>query len=195
MKKFLLAFIAVVMCIDASAKSGYDRLGVSYNYIDVGAKLNGVSLSWTKGISLSKSLPLFLETGIGATYAAKKKDGTKNLYVGAAIPLNIAYKVSLDNSDIKITPAIGFYLRGNIYGETKYPEMPKDYVGIYLNKQEWYSGNGDNPRFQVGYQAGLVVEYHKLYVGVSYGGDFSETTVDYRAEKAKTLTATVGIIF
>ena len=87
MKKLLVLAIASIMSLGASAQlitsntmtyshkkgSGYNRIGASYNSISTDAEgsgsVSGASLSWTKGISVSKSMPLYIETGIGATYA------------------------------------------------------------------------------------------------------------------------------
>ena len=78
MKKLLFLAIATIMSLGASAQlitsntvtykksSGYNRIGVSYNSISSTAEgsesVSGVSLAWTKGISVAKDIPLFVET-------------------------------------------------------------------------------------------------------------------------------------
>lgn len=198
MKKLLIMAIASVMSLSVSAQlissntvtystekgSNYNRLGVSYNSLKGegdGDAVDGVSLSWTKGISVSKSMPLFIETGLGATYGF---DGISGVI--ATIPLNVTYKIPVVES-IKIAPLVGITFNGNIFAN----DIEQD-----LNI------------FTVGWQIGANIELDKLYVGVSYGAGFMNYTkdeeiylckkggyVEVPGTKLKNLAATIGFVF
>lgn len=197
MKKFLLAAFAVFMSLSASAqlissntithkktKSGYNRFSVSYKSFKVDdVSLNGVSLDWTKGISLSSSAPLYLETGLGVMYASKSEmDGDiSHKYLGVTVPIDVTYKFDIAESGVKIAPFAGIYLRGNILGKSE--------IEGY-DEYDWYDVGGK--RFNVGWQLGVGFEYKALYLGVSYGGDINELMEEV---KSNTFAATLGVTF
>nr|WP_288697893.1 hypothetical protein [uncultured Prevotella sp.] len=187
MKKLLFLAIATIMSLGASAQlitsntvtykksSGYNRIGVSYNSISSTAEgsesVSGVSLAWTKGISVAKDIPLFVETGLGATYAF---DDLSALI--ATIPLNVTYKWPVTES-IKIAPLAGLTFNGNITSDVD-----------------------DMKFFTLGWQAGVNVELGKFYVGLSYGGgltDFVKYEDDYESYnyKLNNFAATIGLVF
>ncbi len=195
MKKFLVLAIASIMSLCASAQlitsntvtykksNGYNRIGVSYNSINYNPNFDiedgsdaasGVSLSWTKGIPVTKDMPLFVETGLGATYAF----GDLKILT-ATIPLNVTYKWPVTES-IKVAPLAGLTFNGNIISDCSY---------------------GDDVNFfTLGWQAGVNVELGKFYVGVTYGSGFNnffEVTdrEDTYKFKLNNLTATIGIVF
>lgn len=117
----------------------WQRISISYNPTKIiydyegvdNLGVNGFSIGYTKGFSIAKEFPLFLETGIGATYSFGKEDyddlGYKedilerktNLF-SINIPVNLAYKFSLPNGKVSIVPYIGVNFRGNIIGKQKY---------------------------------------------------------------------------
>lgn len=186
MKKFLLLAIATIMSLGASAQlissntvtyhkekgSGYNRIGASYNSLkgDVSGSesVSGVSLSWTKGISVTNSIPLYVETGVGATYAF---DGISGLI--ATIPLNVTYKIPVAEN-IKIAPLAGITFNGNIFADDV----------------------NDLKFFTMGWQAGANFEFGKFYVGVTYGGGFMDYAGNEEyGVKLNNLQATVGIVF
>lgn len=187
MKKLLLLAIATIMSLGASAQlitsntvtykksSGYNRIGVSYNSISSTAEgsesVSGVSLAWTKGISVAQDIPLFVETGLGATYAF---DDLNALI--ATIPLNVTYKWPVTES-IKIAPLAGLTFNGNITSDVD-----------------------DMKFFTLGWQAGVNVEFGKFYVGLSYGGgltDFVKYEDVYESYnyKLNNFAATIGLVF
>lgn len=117
----------------------WQRISISYNPTKIiydyegvdNLSVNGFSIGYTKGFSIAKEFPLFLETGIGATYSFGKEDyddlGYKedilerktNLF-SINIPVNLTYKFSLPNGKVSIVPYIGVNFRGNIIGKQKY---------------------------------------------------------------------------
>ena len=187
MKKLLILAIASIMSLGASAQlitsntvtykkgSGYNRIGASYNSISSSAEgsesVSGVSLSWTKGISVAKDMPLFIETGLGATYAFDDLNA-----LTATIPLNVTYKWPVTES-IKIAPLAGLTFNGNIISDVE-----------------------DVKFFTLGWQAGVNVELGKLYLGVTYGGGLTDYCkfddgYDSYSFKLNNLAATIGLMF
>lgn len=190
MKKIFALAIASLMSLGASAQlissntmtyhkekgKNYNRVGVSYNSIssdvDGADAISGLSLSWTKGISVSGSLPLFVETGVGATYGF---DDPSPLIL--SVPVNVTYKIPV-TSKINIAPLLGVTLNGNLA-----------------------SDNDNMKYFAMGWQVGANFEFGKFYVGLGYGGgfmDFANSEDDYDdgyKYKLNAFSATVGIVF
>ena len=194
MKKIFALAIASLMSLGASAQlissntmtyhkekgKNYNRVGVSYNSIssdiDGADAKSGLSLSWTKGISVSGSLPLFVETGVGATYGF---DDPSPWIL--SVPVNVTYKIPV-TSKINIAPLLGVTLNGNL------------------------ASDDDNMKyFAMGWQVGANFEFGKFYVGLGYGGgfmDFANSEDDYDGYydhgykyKLNAFSATVGIVF
>lgn len=185
MKKLLFLAIASIMSLGASAQlissntvtyhkekgSGYNRIGVSYNSLkpdfDGASSNSGISLSWTKGIAVTSSAPLFVETGVTATYAFNDING-----LTATIPLNLTYKIPVADG-INIAPLAGLTFNGNIFSDVD-----------------------DMKFFTLGWQAGANIEFGKLYVGVTYGGGLTNyVEVEGEGCKLNNLQATLGIVF
>lgn len=140
---------------------GWSRIAISYNpttiFIDEkGAdnlNLTGFSLGYTKGISISKQLPLFVEAGINAQFALKKFDSedaedtglisniegyeveNKITTMNLNIPVNLAYKFNAGN--VSIVPYAGINFKINILGKTKYSlEDPDDLKNSYYEDED-----------------------------------------------------------
>lgn len=217
MKKLLLMAFAAFMTVGASAQlissntvthkkgSGYNRLSVSYNSISFDKDMadgafTGFSLAWTKGISISSSTPLFIETGIGATYGFKSEDEDKfeysHKFAAVTVPVNLTYKWNVPNTDINLMPFVGLFLRGNLYGNTNISYENND-ADI-----DWFDDFDENDpansgyeasRFSWGWNIGVGFEYSKLYVGLSYSNDLNEFIE--KADKPGIFSATVGFNF
>jgi len=210
----------------------YDRIYVGYNPLTIkvdekgvdDASFSGLSFGYTHGFSLSKKVPLFLEAGLKLNYTFKKKDfgekdenddevfpgnnlayGAGNMkfsYLSLSVPVNLAYKISIPNSEVSITPFVGVTLKYNILAKTKY-KFDKDedadeddyyypysgYAYPYDDEDGYNDGkdkdvdlfdkkdvskNSQWNRFQVGWQIGAGLNYKALYVGFHYGSDFGE---------------------
>lgn len=220
MKKFLLLALFAVASLTMSAQlvtsskytveekksSGWTGLRLSYDPISVSTdgadesmNFNGISLAWVKGISVSSSVPLFIETGVGLTYAMYSE--SEELYdeeyklsmnlLTMQVPINFGYKYSF-NESLSIFPYVGIVLRGNLLGNVK-----EEYDGDEEDDWSVFSSDDmgeDNTwnRFNVGWHVGVGLNYSKLHVGLSYGTDFNEI-----AEKTKvsTLSVKLGINF
>lgn len=198
--------IAAVMSLGASAQlissntvthkasDNYNRFSVSYtslSNIDEDA-MSGISAAWTKGIAISKTTPLFIETGLGLNYAWKSEDEYKINWLTATIPVNLVYKYEISDG-IKLAPFAGIYLRGNLLGEMNFDEKYSEYIDDVNFFDDYEDGGLEASRFSFGWNIGVGVEINKFYLGLSYGSDLNEFVED--ADKIGTLSATVGFNF
>ena len=159
----------------------YNRVGLSYNYMYSNTKgylgvrkisdVSGVSLSWTLGYGLSKNKPLFVESGVGATYAT---DGLKCAIF--TVPVNLTYKIAV-SENIKLAPFAGITFN-----------VPTSINNDYFD---------DNKSFYMGWQAGANVEFGKFYIGVSYNGGLMPIAEGDFDDKYKlnAVSGTLGIVF
>jgi len=161
-------------------RGGWSTFGVEYLpstfVVDGGDNLSftGLALNYTNAISITGSVPLFFEWGVGAQYSFKSEeknglDRTMN-FISVKVPLNVIYDFALPDSKIHFDPFAGIQFRGNIWGQEKVE---------YRNESEtidlFDSDEGDCKRFQVGVQAGLKVRFDKsFFVGIGYGVDLNE---------------------
>lgn len=209
--------------------SNYSHFGVSYvnrTYsVDVkGAEnysTNGVGINYITGISLSKETPIFFQTGARVDLGFGTIDKEDSAYgvdmkvttLSAAIPANIAYKFTLNDGRMTITPYAGLNFKFNILGKGKLDyddnsDEDDDYYDYYgsdyddegedsddsmnfFDKKDM-GGNKDAvwKRFQIGWQIGATMSFSSFYVNVEYGTDFSEL-----AKKLKTSTFAIGAGF
>ncbi|MCM1070983.1 MAG: porin family protein [[Clostridium] fimetarium] len=197
----------------------YDRLSISYqnekysidrkNADDYST--NGIAIDYLHGFSVSKTLPIFIETGIGAnfgfyndsetfdegsTYEYEHKISTKT--INLAIPVNVAYKFGINN-DFAITPYLGLNFKLNVFSETtnkrEYADedVQEDYGSTHTNNNFDKKDVGKDytwNRFQLGWHIGVGIDYKALYVGLTYGTDFMEI-----AKKVNTSTFKIGVGF
>ncbi len=184
MKKLLVLAIASILSISASAQlissnttihykqkkerrhiNTYNRIGVSYDCMipDFGNVGHGASLAWTFGFDLTKKHPIYLETGIGASYGFNVGG---NDHATITIPINLAYKITASNN-INIVPFVG-------------PTFNENFVT-----------KGDcveDKTFSVGVHAGVNFEFNKFYFGLAY----DQGTMYYKTVMAeKEITETV----
>ncbi len=233
MKKVLFTLVAFIMCASMQAQIVSSRSSITkvekvddgsfgtfylqYNSSKFDPKhgdeldFNGFSIGYNKAFSVSNSIPLFVETGIGLqlsfyseeeSFEVEDYDGyysyttsydvEDKVFMGSAkIPVNVMYKWDVPNSKISIAPYAGLNFRVNIganrtisYGdeEEEYDLFDEDDMG---EDNAW-------KRFQAGWQIGVNAYLNKLVLGVSYGSDFSEIAEDC---KIKTTSVTLGICF
>lgn len=185
----------------------YDRMAVSYNSYKLSmdfddaddVTLNGIGAEWIHGFSLSSTTPIYLETGLKFIYGFKSDDiedycTMKFTTMNLTVPINIAYRFTFSgNSDLAITPFTGVTLKGNLTAKQKY-EYDDDDEDEYdwFDKDDMGGSKYTAKRFQFGWQIGAGLSYKALYVGLSYGLDFSEF-----AKKTKTsnFAVTLGYNF
>ena len=197
---------------------GYDRMAISYNSYKLSpddddaddVSLNGIGAEWIHGFSLSSTTPLYLETGLKFMYGFKSEDDRdfwgdeedctlKTTMMNIAVPINLAYRITFSgNSDVSLTPFTGITLKGNLTAKQKCEydfddgdEEDDDEID-WFDKDDMGGSKYTAKRFQLGWQIGAGLSYKALYVGLSYGLDFSEF-----AKKVKTsnFAVTLGYNF
>lgn len=187
----------------------YDRMAVSYNSYKLSmdfddaddVTLNGIGAEWIHGFSLSSTTPIYLETGLKFIYGFKSDDvedycTMKFTTMNLSVPINIAYRFTFSgNSDLAITPFTGVTLKGNLTAKEKYEYDDEDEDEDeydWFDKDDMGGSKYTAKRFQFGWQIGAGLSYKALYVGLSYGLDFSEF-----AKKVKTsnFAVTLGYNF
>lgn len=219
--------------------NGWSRVSVSYNPIKIvrdykdadDQNATGFSIGYTKGFSIAREFPLFVEIGINGLYAfntidAEDDDNLKNLekqgfdierkttLFSLNIPVNLAYKFSINNSALSIVPYLGINLKGNIIGKAKHKLTSDLENSVYTSEKEFWeafeeSGYGKEDtnmfdkkdtgskdytwkRFQMGWQIGVGLNYNQLYVGIGYGKDLTELC---KKTKIGTTSITLGYNF
>lgn len=190
--------------------SPYNRFYVSYNpqtikYDSDNAEdmtLAGFTAGYTHAISVSRQIPLFVELGARFNYSFKTQDlyeaktgkenesdvdygDAKNTYMSLAVPVNLAYKLTLPNGKASITPFAGLTFKYNLkagcdYDPTKKGKEEFEYGDTklkykdFFDKKDMGSKNATWSRFQAGWQIGVGLSYEAFYLGVHYGADFGE---------------------
>ena len=212
----------------------WQRVYISYNPMNMIVDLsdaddmsfNGFSIGYAKGFSVSNDIPLFIEAGAQVTYGTNTLDSEddeslevynyeleqKTTILNLNIPVNLAYKFTVDSKKLSIIPYVGVNFKGNIIGKSKLnlvDELDSDYMsekefwenaedyGIKQEKNNFDkkdTGSKDSQwkRFQMGWQIGVGINYNKLYVGVSYGKDITELC---KKTKLSTTSITLGYNF
>lgn len=203
--------------------SSYDRFQVAYVNEKLSPdkgddqSLNGVGLKWLRGISLSKTHPIYVQSGIGVDlgfWSDEKKDTNyKDTYfkqkitkLSAIVPVNLAYKFNV-SPVFSIEPLIGMNIKFNILANQKNSVDTDDESLQDLTKEEFEDRFGQKEsvnlfdkkdtgdknatwkRFQIGWHIGAnFIFSNKYYAGISYGTDFIDI-----CKKTSTSTLTVGL--
>lgn len=195
----------------------YNRFQISYDnttftghkayddyFIDGNSTLgtNGLGVSFIHGFNISKTLPMYIETGLKFTALFNKSTSSddenivglefyqKYQYMHLSLPVNFSYKFNI-NDNFTINPYIGLNFKVNVLGrfisEYNYDgdnSYVEDYVNEYNKEAEWINVFSDDDetgmggkdytwnRFQLGWHIGVGVDIKKFYVGVQYGTDF-----------------------
>ena len=201
MKKITLMLAIAMMAIATTASAqfvsggtrssmvadtdNYSRLELGYSPVTVLEELDltGLSLGWTKGISLTQGLPLFLEVGANVMYSFGEKYDIETSLLSLNVPVTVAWKFSPTES-ISLIPHAGLNLRGHILGTMSYDGEDLDLFD---------SDEGDGKRFNVGGTVGLAANFNKFMVGLGYTFDFNETWKE--ADKINYLTISIGLKF
>jgi opacity protein-like surface antigen len=222
MKKITLLLAVALMAIATNASAqfvnggsrssmvadtdNYSRLELGYSPISIEKlDLTGVSVGWTKGINLTKSLPLFLEVGANVMYGFDKENmkeydediTTKTSLLSINVPVTVAWKFSFAES-FSLIPHVGLNLRGNILGKSTteyeyYDDWEEEY---YTEEVDLFGSNedvGKGKRVNVGATVGFAANFKKFTVGLGYTFDFNETWE--LVDKTNYLTVSVGLNF
>ena len=153
---------------------------------------SGFSLGFSRSISLSSAIPVFIEPAIALQYSTKK-EGYFNYYdeyrtsarlnlISIKVPVNFIYKYDFSSYPVSLMPFAGINLRVNAWGEINDDGDHEDLFDEYEFK-----------RFQIGWQAGIKARIcDKFIVGGSFGTDFNEI---HKKVKVHTGTIMFGYSF
>ena len=206
MKKLIVMAVMAAMGLQAQAqivssrssmitrevvdRGGWSTLGVEYlpstfDMDGTSESYTGLALNFTNAISLTQSIPLFVEWGIGGQYSFYDKKKTDIKIASAKVPINFIYDFLIPNTNIHLDPFVGVKFRFNIWGEGKYGDG---------KSQNLFNSDGpDWNRFQVGMQFGLKARFiDKFFVGFGYGFDFSEIAKKTKIQEIKIMA---GLVF
>lgn len=162
----------------------------------------GLSFGYSQAFSLTSSIPLFAEVGLGIQYSFysdayedDKDDYTEEIkfnMVSAKVPANLMYLFQIPNSSISLIPYVGVNFRYNILAKEKWTVE-----GYYEDIEEEYNlfdkddmgKDAKWNRFQLGWNIGAKARFGgKFLVSLSYGSDFSEI-----AKKTKISTTSISL--
>lgn len=228
MKKSILVIITLLLSVSTFAQDNsqvqyiptmdYNRFAISYEYDTQVPKTgddfhsNGFGLEYVHGFSLSKTYPIFIETGAKFTYSMKTMDG-KDIFDDEGrslielkynmstikVPVSISYKIIPTNSSVEIVPFIGLNCKYHLSGTCEIEDADitdnyefDDVKCDLFDKDDM--GNRDNTynRLQLGWQIGVGLRCNILYLGLGYGSDFTDIV---KKVTSSNFYATVGFHF
>lgn len=181
---FLMASFAILACQGLAAQTSieptadYNRVGVMYQYRDFdGNGTNGFEVGYIHGFNLTKSVPLFFQTGLkldmgfdseSTTVSGIKVDG-KLKTMSLSVPLDISYKIVFgENSSTAFIPFAGFNLKLNTMGKI----TAKASQGSVSASESISLFDEGMKHFQVGWYMGFGFQFSRVYVGADFGTDF-----------------------
>lgn len=205
--------------ISSAPKEGYNRVYAQYAPTKYGdMSTTGFAAGYAKGISLTSSMPLFVEAGGQVRFNSKKEDGIKFSYLAIDVPVNVTYRWDVPNvAGFSIAPYAGLRLTGNIIGQAKaggekisfFDEDDMKEFGFGYDDDDDYDAHSRATRayddddeddydaetanrIQFGMQLGVNFNYKMLTLGVGYSLDFN----DYiKGASTKGLMISVGYNF
>ena len=165
----------------------YNRLSLNYQQIKASSHgistdgINGVNVEFLHGFNVLKSQPLYVETGISATYA-NNEEIAKAIRIG--VPVNLAYKYTFQSANVWVQPYAGLDLICNAY------------VSTYLDEEKDIDTN--YKRVQGGWHIGANIGYKRVNLGLKYGSDFTNLigeSLFFSAVQTKSFTIGLGYNF
>lgn len=220
MKKIVLMALACLFTVGVYAQQpkenenqGYLRVTASYAGTTFGYKneavetknLNGVEIGITRGLSLSKKMPLYFELGLGARYSFASDSETiydeitetesvtdyKYSLWTINVPVNVTYKFDAGKG-ITVAPYAGLHFAFNVAGTVKVTEGDVTEDLNYFSPKDMGSNKLTPDHIQIGGQIGVGAEWKKMYLGVGYSLDFSKYREDVTS---KGIRVTLGYTF
>lgn len=161
--------------------------------------INGGTLTYLHGFSISNSYPMFIETGASIFFGGGTQNVTwedyyyvyesTNSYLLAnlAVPVNFAYRFNI-NDFFAIKPYLGLNAKINIFGKSAIADTG-NWVNLFSKDD---MGEIAWNRFQLGWHVGIDFELTKVIIGLEFGTDFIPA-MNY--EKFKTNSMTFNLRF
>ena len=166
---------------------GFEYLPSSFSFKHNSESFSGFAVNYTNATSVTQSIPLFIEWGIGAQFSNYSEEDDLTIhYASIKVPLNIVYDFQIPNTSINLDPYIGLKFRGNVWGEWKDEYNDESYNLFDKDEVDW-------KRFQIGWNLGMKVRFgDKFFLGVGYGSDFSEMAEDMKINET---SLSLGFVF
>lgn len=194
-KNFLLILFALMSTKVQIWAGGIGSLGLehtfgTYSYKYHHERFTSLALTYSKSYSLTFQHPLYLECGAGAQYSFFSKGDDGRYYLSVKVPVNVVYSIKIHDLSFpfSINPFAGLRWRVNIWGK-EYEEYYDDVFRVNLfnrNETDW-------KRMQMGWTVGVKAAfYHRFFVGMSYGSDFTEMAEHMKVREA---SLSLGVIF
>lgn len=213
MKKFASAIAALTLLCGMSAFSGFSasaqagtdspsilqKASVFYDLNTLypkdanNAYFNGFGLGYNIDFLVSKSLPIYVGTGLDLRFVFNNETiadagnynpieaKAKTRFINLNLPINVSYRVPVAEG-FYLTPQLGLDLRAQLNGRSRVEANttgPRNF-GLYStttsNDIDLFSkddlGSEHLKRFQFGWHAAVNFEYNRFNLGLSYGTDF-----------------------
>lgn len=226
MKKLISAFIVLVAMFAASSNvnaqgvsinsvslDSWDTIKFSYSPTTISILgedivFNGFSFEYMQGQNIVDNKPVFLEWGIGAeilNYTDEYSDyydgyrvysEDKITIADMYIPVNIGYKLALNNNTI-IMPYVGIKAQYNLSG--------KETVDVSV---EGYSASEEYDLFStsdmegstwkrawISWHIGATIEMNTWSIGIRYGKCFSDEIEKHHDSELTSATISIGYFF
>lgn len=182
--------------------ASYNRVTAMYQYRDLaGTGTNGFELGYVHGFNLSKTTPLFFQTGLKFDMGFKSEsESMQGVGVTAtlstmsfSVPLDISYKLVFgDEGNIAFIPFAGINLKVNALADVKataksHREKESETISLFDE------GIGMK-HFQAGWHIGLGFQINKFYAGADFGTDFIKVA-DVGGNSTPTFHLGVGFTF
>lgn len=207
--------------LDGENVGSYQSLFAGYNLyslrpVDAASfTLSGFDIGYNIDFKVSKTLPLYVGTGLESRFAFRVKTfhdtptnnpidvKTTTRFINLNVPINISYRVDASPTTA-IIPQFGFDFRVQLSARTKVdvavpdgsPSMSKAAIGYTPGTYNLLSrkqmGDEVMRRCQVGWHAGLKLQHESFVVGISYGTDFSRLRNELGASN---LLINLGYVF
>lgn len=143
--------------------------------------LKGFTVGYTRGISLSPKIPIFLEVGPQVNFGTYKEteadDELEKLthrynLLTLAVPVTFTGKLSFNNG-CYIAPYLGIHFDVNLLYNVKdkYSYSYRGDSGSETDTENLFEEDSYK-RFQMGFQSGVNFGYKKINLGIGYRGNF-----------------------
>ena len=132
---------------------------------DLGSKV-GLTLAGIIGLHISKTAPVFLESGLYYTERGAKKDKFSVSYNNLEIPVLVKYGIKATD-EIALLPFIGPVFSYAISGKYKYSDGGTSVEVGAFDEKKWPNGNALK-RANMGFKLGCGAEYNNLYLEAGY---------------------------
>lgn len=145
---------------------------------------DGFSVGYGRIIPLSKTVPIYVETGLKAQYITDKthyslysidsyiETESRLKLITFKLPIVVGYDYSIGTTGLSVAPYVGTKVIYNAYG---YIDSSSESLNIFSDKMV-------NPckRFQIELYGGFQIHYKHVFAGIAYGKSLTELQKDVK---------------